>query len=221
MNKTITIYAFILGLLLVSQSCEKTSIEEYATAQGWVKQEVKPDDQTKPDNRPTSHGTVIETGVVDLGLSVNWAACNLSSSTENHFTEICTHVGEKYSWSAISISYPPESISGSAADNATVLLGYPWRTPTTKDIQELKDKCYITHSWHRGIGGLTITGPSGKTIFIPDEGNGNRAYYWTSSYNISSGCAIAFIPYNNYYNIYFDIRTDLGGSKYIRPVRDK
>ncbi len=212
MNKTITIYAFILGILLMLPSCEKTSIEEYATAQEWVKQEQE-------SEKPKSHGTVIETGIVDLGLSVNWAACNLSYST-NHFTTNCVEPGRDYYWSRNEISYPPQSISGSVNDNATYWLGDPWRTPTQKEVQELKDKCYITYSSHRGVGGMKITGPSGKTIFIPRNSN-SFYYYWTSSYDNNRGSYIAF-----YFNS-DDMLTFSHFSHYdvdrvaIRPVCDK
>lgn len=170
---------FVAVVVLFATSCEKTSFDEYKASLG-----IDSPDKPNTGNRPTKDGEIIETGLVDLGLSVKWSACNLSSSTENHFTSMCSDYGTDFnSWTYGSISYPPENISGTEYDHATALLGGQWRTPTKAEVEELYKKCRISESSYRGTNGYTVTGPSGKAIFLP----GRYYYYMTGTYNLSSG----------------------------------
>lgn len=146
-------------------ACEKTSIEDYEkgfeeyVANGNV------------DNIPLRNGEVIETGIVDLGLSVKWAACNLDESTSSHLASDCSKAGTRFKWfrqPEFFNNYPQENISGTIGDNATVLLGKEWHTPTVDEVREVYEKCRVVASIYKGIEGYTITGPSGKAIFIAD-----------------------------------------------------
>ena len=69
-------------------------------------------------------------------------------------------------------------------DPATANWGAGWRMPTTKQIQELIDKC----TWEFEGTGYRVTGPNGNSIFLPAAGyryggkvygNGNAGYYAT------------------------------------------
>lgn len=182
MKTTIIYMLLVAALSLFTASCEKTSIEDYQKNLG-----IETPENPNGGHRPTKDGEIIETGLVDLGLSVKWSACNLSSSTENHFTSMCSDSGTDFnSWTDGSISYPPENISGTEYDHATALLGGQWRTPTKAEVEELYNKCRINASSYRGVSGFTVTGPSGKAIFLPREYE-YRTYYITGTYNLSGG----------------------------------
>ncbi len=143
--------------------------------------------------------TVTAGEVVDLGLSVYWASCNLGASKPEEY-------GNYYAWGETSpksdyttdnYSYYNSStteyinigseISGTEYDAAHVNLGGDWRMPTKDEMQELKSKC--TWKWIQisGINGYQVTGPSGKSIFLPAAGRNGYAdknkdlYYWTGT----------------------------------------
>ncbi|MBO5029979.1 MAG: hypothetical protein J6C59_10270 [Muribaculaceae bacterium] len=180
MRSKILHIVFVAVLILFAASCEKTSFDDYKASLG-----IDNPDKPNTGNRPTKDGEIVETGLVDLGLSVKWSACNLSTSTTSHFTSMCSDTGTDFnSWTDGSISYPPENISGTEYDHATALLGGYWRTPTKAEVEELYNKCRISESSYRGKSGFTVTGPSGKAIFLP---NGTWVYYMTGTYNLSSG----------------------------------
>lgn len=74
---------------------------------------------------------------VDLGLSVLWAQCDLGSEE--------VWLSTKYNWSVTEYrnGQKPTSvnIAGTADDNATVILGEEWHTPTVREFRELIDNC--------------------------------------------------------------------------------
>lgn len=206
--KTIIQIAIFTAILSLLPSCEEMSFNEYLEANGVIPDEVI-------DNiKPTKDGEVIETGVVDLGLSVNWAACNLEISTENHFADICTDKGSKFKWSYNNLTTPPEIISGSLNDNATVLLGREWRTPTKDEVQELINKCLISKKSYRGIDGCIVTGPSGKAIFFPEIADYN---YWTGTYDLYSGEVFVFKGGYSF-GMFINHKPFSNNNFYIRPV---
>lgn len=115
---------------------------------------------------------------VDLGLSVKWATCNVGASLPSDF-------GDHYAWGETSTKrsytednykyykngrhiYIGSNISGTQYDAARVNWGGTWRMPTFEEIRELLDKCTwerITLNEHKGY---RVTGPNGKSIFLPD-----------------------------------------------------
>lgn len=138
----------------------------------------------KPDDPTLTPGEV-----VDLGLSVKWASCNLGASTPTEF-------GGYYAWGETSTkeeysedtySYYDKStnrytdigseIGGTAYDAATVNLGKGWRTPS---VGHLKELMMCKHEWTQvdGVNGYLFTGPNGNTLFLPAAGT-----IWSSSVN--------------------------------------
>ena len=117
---------------------------------------------------------------VDLGLSVAWATCNLGSSTPSN-------VGGYYGWGeTVPTSFrtggykwsgPDGFIKYNAADGkvtleasddaANVILGGKWRMPTQDELTELRNSCTWTPATRDGVKGCKVTGPNGKSIFIP------------------------------------------------------
>lgn len=147
----------------------------------------------KPDDPTLTPGEV-----VDLGLSVKWASCNLGASTPTEF-------GGYYAWGETSTkeeysedtySYYDKStnrytdigseIGGTSYDAATVNLGKGWRMPS---VGHLKELMMCKHEWTQvdGVNGYLFTGPNGNTLFLPaasyfHSNNINKVlYYWTSS----------------------------------------
>ena len=135
---------------------------------------------------------------VDLGLSVKWATCNVGA--EKPFDK-----GDYFAWGEIkpkseyteknSLTYKKDmgDISGSPRyDVARVKWGEKWRIPTNAEMCELIDKC--KHEWttQGGREGLLVTGPNGKSVFLPAAGwrhgssfcdIGEFGSYWSSKPN--------------------------------------
>lgn len=154
------------------------------------------------------HGTVtIEvvgstsdiTEYVDLGLSVNWATCNIGASKPeeygNHYawgeTESKSYYQWNfYKWSKLSgggynLSLTKYNISGEhgvvdnkitldqSDDVASVILGGNWRIPTDAELTELREQCTWIWTTQNGINGYKVTSKSnGNSIFLPAAGLG-------------------------------------------------
>lgn len=127
--------------------------------------------------------------VVDLGLSVKWCGHNLGATKP----EEC---GSYYRWAegmdGHSLAGMPTDmeIAGTDNDVAYKISGGKWKTPTRKQFKELIDRCRWSWTTYHGTPGCKVTGPSGKSIFLPgagrrsDYGIYNKdayGYYWTSS----------------------------------------
>jgi len=150
------------------------------------------------------------TPYVDLGLpsGLKWATCNLGAISADGYGSYYawgeTAPKTDYSWS----TYFDTTDEGStftkyATDKKTVLdpeddaaqaiLGGKFRMPTEGEWQELMDNC--TWTWKTtadgyATNGYLVTGPNGKTIFLPAAGDrvgtglyydGSDGYYWSSS----------------------------------------
>lgn len=126
--------------------------------------------------------------MIDLGLSVKWAACNLNAAwpedSGSYFSwgdvEGQTWDGSQWSdtgfWDS---NVPAYELDGQGNlkpeyDAAHVILGGSWRMPTKAEIQELIDNCNCTRTSDyegTGIAGVIFTskkeGYTDKSIFIP------------------------------------------------------
>ncbi len=134
-------------------------------------------DTTPPPKKvfPKS-GAIQEHDYVDLGLSVKWATCNVGA-------EDPTDYGEYYAWgeTPTKTSYVEGNcamwdkkvgdITGNGSrDAAKANWGGSWRLPTRDEMEELLTEC--THRWCQedGHNGYLLTGPNGKTMFLPAAG---------------------------------------------------
>ncbi|MBR5592963.1 MAG: hypothetical protein IKW46_02700 [Bacteroidaceae bacterium] len=145
---------------------------------------------------------------VDLGLSVKWATCNVGASSPEEY-------GNYYAWGETSIKaeyvennnltyglsiseleskgyIDSEGNLTSSYDAATVNWGEEWRMPTFDEMEELAYDCHWTWAVLDGVTGYYVTGPSGKSIFLPAAGNryesflddaGKKGFYWCSTPN--------------------------------------
>ena len=171
--------------------------------------------QNEPNNKPDSEDNVYE--YVDLGLSVNWATFNIGATKPEEFgdyyawgeTETKTDYSwESYKWcngSANTLTKYCDNSEYGNIDNkylldpdddvAHVKWGGKWYMPTIEEIGELMDKCSWILETRGNIEGLKVTGPNGKSIFLPSAGfysgtelieldmfeNSNVGYIWSSN----------------------------------------
>lgn len=133
--------------------------------------------------------------MIDLGLSVKWACCNVGAMTPEAY-------GDYYAWGEVSVKdsyscnnykywssylnqtkYNFDSRFGSV-DNKTCLdpeddvahvkWGGNWRMPTKSEMKELIDSCKFTNITLNGINGnlftSTVSGFTNRSIFLPFGG---------------------------------------------------
>ena len=154
---------------------------------------------------------------VDLGLSIKWANMNVGAISPEDYGDYFawgeTEPKTDYSWSTYKFElgtdkngpfskYVTNSSYGSygTVDNKTVLdpeddaaqvnWGGSWRMPTIDEWRELRDNCTRTWTTEDGVNGSKLTGPNGKSIFLPAAGDRDGTYlyfagsygnYWSSS----------------------------------------
>lgn len=183
---------------------------------------------------------------VDLGLSVRWATCNVGADSPsgwgNYYAWGETQIKSDYSWTTYFDSKDlngtefytyyigargSDSISSTSGnDVAKVIWGGAWRMPTEEELKELLSKCNWKYTNLNKVNGYKITGPSGKSIFLPCAGRysgtkldyqGSFGTYWSSTliFNESAAALNFYWRYNN-----------TGGGCYrcdgcpVRPVTD-
>ena len=142
---------------------------------------------------------------IDLGLSVKWASCNVGASVPQDYGDYFAW-GEiepktEYNWptykwcngdSSTLTKYNTDS-SGGLVDNKTVLdyeddpayanLGGSWHMPTSKEWEELIEKCNWKWTVQNGVNGYKIKGANGNSIFLPAAGGRNNStLYYAGSY---------------------------------------
>ena len=178
---------------------------------------------------------------VDLGLSVNWATCNVGADTPEDY-------GDYYSWGEISTKtkYTFENSltvgknindirMNSKYDVAQTKWGDRWRMPTKEEMIELVNKCNwtwttLTDKSGNKVNGYKITGPNGNSIFLPSGGHygfdgsltgvGTDGYFWSSQpySNELNNTAYDILFMGNYYGFGSGNLRRFGQS--VRPVTD-
>ena len=175
---------------------------------------------------------------VDLGLSVKWACCNVGAGHPEHY-------GAQYAWgetdpkrggyTAENYKYVKDldgdgdyfdddanwidigtNISGTSYDAAHVKWKNGWRMPTISEFYELYNNC----NWEYTYQGFRITGPNGRSIILPDDGDYGKYWIGTLSKEENSNC--------NAYYFYIYYKTSIFASSWdyryhgyaIRPVKD-
>lgn len=186
-----------------------------------------------------------DNGMVDLGLSVKWASCNLGATRPELFGSYFawgeTEPKEDYSWDTYLWSYGSENtmtkyctdsrfgyngfVDGKTTldpenDAAHVLLGGKWRMPTKEEQDELRQKCSGEWTSLHGVNGWRFTAPNGNSIFLPASGWGDSGSYWSSSlYGDYQNYAYTLIFKSSSYQEYVDWSQDFRYSgNSIRPV---
>ena len=129
---------------------------------------------------------------VDLGLSVNWGGWNLGASDSGEIGDYFAwgesapdpdgwYDGEHYKYcesytDEYNIVFSKYLVSSSPVylsiedDAAAEQWGNGWRMPSDVEIQELVDNTARSLVYMHGLRGIRLTGPSGKSIFMPTAG---------------------------------------------------
>lgn len=149
---------------------------------------------SEPDGFVNGHG------YVDLGLlsKAKWATCNVGANSPEQY-------GKYYAWGELNpkSNYTKQNsetygkkmndISGNPQyDVARYIYGATWRIPTKKEFNELIEQCKWIKTKYKNVTGYKVTGPNGKSIFLPFGGtmlddridesiNYNQGNYWTST----------------------------------------
>ena len=146
---------------------------------------------------------------VDLGLpsGLKWASMNVGATKPEEYGDYFawgeTEPKTNYSWSTYKwyngsyntqTKYNTKSSYGTV-DNKTALdpeddaahvnWGGSWRMPTDAEWTELRTKCTWTWTTQNGVNGRLVTGPNGKSIFLPAAG-GQGGPDGTNLYNAGS-----------------------------------
>ena len=161
-----------------------------------------------PVEKPNSHDWV------DLGLpsGLKWATCNVGANAPEEYGDYfawgevepkTTYDWSTYKWCNGSYDTQTKYCTYSSygtVDNKTVLdkeddaaavnWGGKWRMPTKAEQDELRQQCTWTWTSKSGVNGYQVTGPNGKSIFLPAAGYrggsslysvGGSGFYWSSS----------------------------------------
>ena len=162
---------------------------------------------------------------IDLGLSVKWASYNVGATKPEDY-------GDFFAWGEVSSKsdfmwanyqfgtgkngpfskYVLDENYGTIDHKtildltddaaATVWIG-DWRLPSKDEVSELMSTCTWTWTKWNGVNGYRVTGPNGKSIFLPANGmrsgtsisdEGTVGNYWSSSIS-EDGSYFALSPY--------------------------
>ena len=141
---------------------------------------------------------------VDLGLSVRWAACNLGATAPHEAGGLYGWADptgqavtdqvhdEAHNWTSplYGGADPMPDICRTIYDLPHMSLGGCWRLPSEAEARELVERCVWREETRQGVKGYTVTGPNGRSIFLPMAGmrvgaepyeQGRRGYYWTGT----------------------------------------
>ena len=175
---------------------------------------------------------------VDLGLSVLWAAYNVGASSPEEYggyyawgeTEVkSSYTCENYKYynpSTDDFNIIGNEISGTSYDVAHVKWGEGARMPTLTEIKELVNKCTFTGGSYNGASGNYVTGPNGKSIFLPFAGGrhynnlfneDSSGYFWSGTYDEYDGACCLY--YSSGACDWDGDDLEYGYS--VRPVKDK
>lgn len=192
----------------------------------------------------TPDGYINGHGYVDLGLpsGTKWATCNIGASSPEEY-------GNYYAWGETTIKSSYDSnnsrtygkdkselrssgiIDGNgnltpAYDAARANWGGSWRMPTNAEFKELFFECSWAWTTQGGKNGYRVTGPNGKTIFLPCarwrsgtslDYAGESGCYWSSTPGDDSNSAYHFFFGSGYRDVDWGYRY---GGLSVRPVSD-
>lgn len=172
---------------------------------------------------------VITHPYVDLGLPSGtlWAEYNVGATSAEEYGDYFSYgeTAPKDWYSNDTYTFDKSLADGENLaqedDAAYVNWGENWRMPTKDDWQELIDNCSYVETEFNEVDGWLLTGPNGKTIFLPHAG----MYYsdnedWCIGYGaqyLSSTCNSSWACYA--LETVWDISLDESSKYYGRPLR--
>ena len=188
--------------------------------------------------------------VVDLGLpsGLKWRGWNVGASKPEEYGNYYAwaETSPKSNYSSSNYKYPATNLGDGMIvyakydstpihgdgktvlepedDAASVNLGNGWRTPTFNEFKELRENCTWAWTTRNGVNGMLVTGPNGKSIFLPGGGwytnttlTGKTTYgsYWTATGSGDIAHAVDFAK--GYVDKAVLARSD---GRSVRPVKD-
>jgi len=187
---------------------------------------------TSASTAKTKSGRTIQiTKEVDLGLPSGtiWAGWNIGANNASGY-------GKYYSWGEITtkkiydfknyfdykdktrfcdecIEYGYEkgkkhSIIGTTRDVATQQWGAQWNMPSADQWDELIKCCSFKKDKYDKISGLVITGPNGKSMFLPASGAYQDGEDWIRDRNLQGDYWVGNLVNYHAYNIEFGLWND-------------
>ncbi len=151
---------------------------------------------------------------IDLGIGVKWACCNVGASAPWEYGGYYAwgETDQKNVYSMTSYKYHTylgSDIAGTSYDVASMKWGRNWCMPQQDDFELLLNKCKWTWTKMNGKNGYKITGPNGKSIFLPAAGYGGYTgyiriesagecgYYWSSTQKSGSPYSAYSLAFSN------------------------
>ena len=150
-----------------------------------------------------------------------WATCNVGATKPEEYGDYFawgeTLPKDEYSWTNYKwCNGTDQNITKyNTTDNLTTLLpeddaahvnwGEEWRMPTKEELDELIHHCAWQWTTQDEIGGYKVTGPNGKSIFLPASGYkqanglsslGKRCQYWSNT-NCTDKFAFVYHAYSD------------------------
>lgn len=182
---------------------------------------------------------------VDLGLpsGLLWAKTNVGATSSvangDYFAwgetnPKSTYTWDTYKWGSNTSKYnflDGKTTLDAEDDAATVNWGAPCRMPDSSDFQELYNKCdWSWKSNYIGVNGYLVTGPNGRTIFLPASGdrsygalNGHGSFgnYWSRSLHSDNAYCAHYLAFYSGYIYPLDGGHNRNDGYTVRPVAEK
>ena len=131
---------------------------------------------------PEAYGDYFAWGETTTKSTYNWSTYKWCRGSSDTMTKYCT---KRYYGTVDNMT-----VLDLEDDAAYVNMGAEWRMPTYDEQEELRNNCTWTWTTQSGTEGYRVTGPNGKSIFLPAAGGrsdsslsyaGSNGYYWSAS----------------------------------------
>lgn len=147
----------------------------------------------------------MEHTAVDMGLSVQWATCNVGATQKEEIggyyawgetEQKLSYTEQEYKWYNENYTKYSKDVDNNVTltavdDVATSAWGQNWRTPSSEEFQELIDNCtYLIYSINGIIGCAFTSKINNNQIFLPLAGSweGKRHYRYGENVENEEGC---------------------------------
>ncbi len=213
MRKGLFLFVFSIGFAGLT-SCEKPNIEEPEPEVFVAPAPVMVDGHEAIDlglpsgtlwatcnvgaERPEEYGDYFAWGETETKSYYWWSTykwCTYDSvANEAHITKYYVEFEHPYHWASGDVD--AKTCLDKEDDAAYVQWGKKWRMPTSEELEELLTYSVVVDAIVQDkngldVRGLNVTGPSGKSIFLPAAGYkhgdysdthaGEEGAYWTST----------------------------------------
>ena len=200
------------GTLWATANVGASAPEEYGNYYAWA--ETKTYSEVDESNTMNYNyaGSYIKT-------AYNWFTYKYCQGSETTMTKYCMS-SDFGTVDSLNVLQPVD-------DAATANLGEEWRMPTIVEWKELLSACNWVWTQRNSVNGYQVTGPNGKSIFLPASGArfskgrlndvGVYGYYWSSSLGKSNSYNAYCVRF--YAELVESSAIHRGYGRSIRPVR--